>query len=293
MAIFKGCGTALITPFTQDGVDLDAYSRLLDTQLENGIAAAIVLGTTGEPSTMTEDEKTAVIELSVSKLKGKMPVIVGAGSNNTAATVAASKKARALGADAVLVVTPYYNKCTQGGLFEHYAAIAKAVDIPIIAYNVPGRTGVNMLPETFAKLAKTFENIAAVKEACGNIEQIAEVIRLTEGNAVVYSGDDALTLPILALGGQGVISVASNVIPKYMSDLCASFFAGNLERARRMQLDALPFIKSLFSEVNPIPVKYASKLAGLSGGIVRLPLTELSEANAKTVAERFKEIQAK
>jgi len=290
MTIFQGCGTALITPFTKDGVDLDAYSRLLDFQLENGVSAAIVLGTTGEPTTMTDGEKTAVVELAVAKLKGKIPVIVGTGSNSTAAAVAASKKAYALGADALLVVTPYYNKCTQDGLFEHYAAIANAVDLPIIAYNVPGRTGVNLLPETFAELAKGFENLVAVKEACGNIEQIADVIRRTEGNAVVYSGDDALTLPIIALGGAGVISVASNVIPKYMSDLCAGFFGGDLEKARRMQLDALPFIKSLFCEVNPIPVKYASKLAGLSSGIVRLPLTQITEANAKIVEARLKEL---
>lgn len=291
--IFQGCGTALITPFSKDGVDFDAYSKHLDFQLENGIDAAIVLGTTGEPSTMTAEEKTAVIRLAISELKGKIPVIVGAGSNSTAAAVENAKQAEELGADAILVVTPYYNKCTQGGLIAHYGAVADAVSIPIIAYNVPARTGVNLLPATFAKLAKIYSNIVAIKEASGNIDQIQEVIRLTDGIADVYSGDDSLTVAICAMGGKGIISVASNIIPKYMADMCDSFFAGDLKTARAMQLKILPFIKALFSEVNPIPVKYASKLRGLSSGIVRLPLTEIAEDNAKTLKALLEDLTDK
>lgn len=288
--IFQGSGTALITPFTKDNVDFVAFEKLLDLQLMGGTKAAIVLGTTGEPSTMTDDEKTETVTLAVKKLKGKMPVIVGAGSNCTATSVENAKKAQKLGADAVLVVTPYYNKCTQGGLVEHYGAISKAIDIPVIAYNVPGRTGVNMLPETFSKIAKAYPNVVAVKEASGNIEQISETIRLCEGYADVYSGDDAIIVPLLAMGGKGVISVASNVIPSYISRLCDSFFNGDLETARKMQLQVLPFVKSLFLEVNPIPVKFASKLLNITSGIVRLPLTEIAESNANILKERLEEI---
>lgn len=287
--IFQGCGTALITPFTKDGVDFDAYSRLIDLQLENGIDAAIVLGTTGEPSTMTADEKTAIIKLAVKKLKGKIPIVIGTGANSTAIAVQNSVQAEALGADALLVVTPYYNKCTQNGLIAHYGAIADAVSLPIIAYNVPSRTGVNLLPRTFAKLATAHSNIAAIKEASGNMEQIQEVIRLTKGIANVYSGDDCLAVALCALGGKGVISVASNLIPKYMADMCHSFFNGDLQTASAMQLKVMPLIKALFAEVNPIPVKYASKLLGLTSGIVRLPLTELSDENAQSLKNALQE----
>lgn len=288
--IFQGSGTALITPFTKDGVDLKSYAKLLDFQLENGTDAAIVLGTTGEPATMTAAEKLSVIKLSVEKLKGKMPIIVGAGSNCTTTAVANAKQAEELGADAILVVTPYYNKCTQGGLIAHFGAIAEATSLPIICYNVPGRTGVNMLPQTFAKLCRTYTNIVAIKEASGNMEQIEECIRLTDGLAAVYSGDDGLTVPVLAMGGKGIISVASNVIPQYVSKMCDSFFEGELETARKMQLNMLPFVKALFSEVNPIPVKYASTLVGLSNGIVRLPLTEMTEENAKVLKGLYEDI---
>ncbi|MDD4840025.1 MAG: 4-hydroxy-tetrahydrodipicolinate synthase [Clostridia bacterium] len=290
--IFQGSGTALITPFTENGVDFDAYSRLLDFQLKNGTKAAIVLGTTGEPATMSAEERTAVIKLAISKLKDKIPVIVGVGSNCTATVIKNAKQAEELGADALLIVTPYYNKCTQGGLIAHYGAIAESTSLPIIAYNVPGRTGVNLLPATFAKLAKTYSNIVATKEASGNMEQIQEVIRLTEGFADVYSGDDSLTVALLALGGKGIISVASNVIPKYVAEMCDNFFNNDLETARKMQLRMLPFVKALFSEVNPIPVKYASKLLGLTSGIVRLPLTEMTEENAKILKVLFEEIKA-
>ncbi len=281
--IFKGTATALITPFTESGVDFDALDKLLDAQVAGGVSAVVVLGTTGEPATMTAAEKKAVIEFSVKKLKGVIPVIVGTGSNSTAAAIENSVQAEKLGADAILVVTPYYNKATQAGLIAHYTAIADAVNIPIICYNVPGRTGVNLLPATFAKMAE-HRNIAAIKEASGNMEQIEEAIRLSEGKAVVYSGDDGITVPIMAMGGMGVISVASNVAPKFTSDMTSAMLDGDLAKAAAMQLRMLPFVRALFCEVNPIPVKKAAQLKGLCNGIVRLPLTEMTEENAAKLA---------
>lgn len=281
--IFKGTATALITPFTESGVDFDALDKLLDAQVAGGVSAVVVLGTTGEPATMTAAEKKAVIEFSVKKLKGVIPVIVGTGSNSTAAAIENSVQAEKLGADAILVVTPYYNKATQAGLIAHYTAIADAVNIPIICYNVPGRTGVNLLPATFAKIAE-HRNIAAIKEASGNMEQIEEAIRLSEGKAVVYSGDDGITVPLMAMGGMGVISVASNVAPKFTSDMTSAMLDGDLAKAAAMQLSMLPFVRALFCEVNPIPVKKAAQLKGLCNGIVRLPLTEMTEENAAKLA---------
>lgn len=281
--IFKGTATALITPFTESGVDFDALDKLLDAQVAGGVSAVVVLGTTGEPATMTAAEKKAVIEFSVKKLKGVIPVIVGTGSNSTAAAIENSVQAEKLGADAILVVTPYYNKATQAGLIAHYTAIADAVNIPIICYNVPGRTGVNLLPATFAKIAE-HRNIAAIKEASGNMEQIEEAIRLSEGKAVVYSGDDGITVPLMAMGGMGVISVASNVAPKFTSDMTSAMLNGDLAKAAAMQLRMLPFVRALFCEVNPIPVKKAAQLKGLCNGIVRLPLTEMTEENAAKLA---------
>ena len=271
--IFKGTATALITPFTESGVDFDALDKLLDAQVAGGVSAVVVLGTTGEPATMTAAEKKAVIEFSVKKLKGVIPVIVGTGSNSTAAAIENSVQAEKLGADAILVVTPYYNKATQAGLIAHYTAIADAVNIPIICYNVPGRTGVNLLPATFAKMAE-HRNIAAIKEASGNMEQIEEAIRLSEGKAVVYSGDDGITVPIMA----------SNVAPKFTSEMTSAMLDGDLGKAAAMQLRMLPFVRALFSEVNPIPVKKAAQLKGLCNGIVRLPLTEMTEENAAKLA---------
>ena len=281
--IFKGTATALITPFTESGVDFDALDKLLDAQVAGGVSAVVVLGTTGEPATMTAAEKKAVIEFSVKKLKGVIPVIVGTGSNSTAAAIENSVQAEKLGADAILVVTPYYNKATQAGLVAHYTAIADAVNIPIICYNVPGRTGVNLLPATFAKIAE-HRNIAAIKEASGNMEQIEDAIRLSEGKAVVYSGDDGITVPLMAMGGMGVISVASNVAPKFTSDMTSAMLDGDLAKAAAMQLRMLPFVRALFCEVNPIPVKKAAQLKGLCNGIVRLPLTEMTEENAAKLA---------
>ena len=277
--IFKGTATALITPFTRDGVDFESLNRILDDQLAGGVDAVVVLGTTGEPATMTMAEKRAVIEFAVKKLKGKLPVIVGTGANSTAAAVEMSVTAESLGADALLLVTPYYNKATQKGLIAHFTAVADAVHTPIICYNVPGRTGVNMLPATFAELAE-HPNIAAIKEASGNMEQIEEAIRLAGDKAVVYSGDDGITVPVMAMGGMGVISVVSNAAPRFTSEMTSAFLSGDLKKAAKMQLEMLPFVRAMFCEVNPIPVKKAMQLRGLCNGILRLPLTEMTAENA-------------
>ena len=277
--IFKGTATALITPFTRDGVDFESLDRILDDQLAGGVDAVVVLGTTGEPATMTMAEKRAVIEFAVKKLKGKLPVIVGTGANSTAAAVEMSVTAESLGADALLLVTPYYNKATQKGLIAHFTAVADAVHTPIICYNVPGRTGVNMLPATFAELAE-HPNIAAIKEASGNMEQIEEAIRLAGDKAVVYSGDDGITVPVMAMGGMGVISVVSNAAPRFTSEMTSAFLSGDLKKAAKMQLEMLPFVRAMFSEVNPIPVKKVMQLRGLCNGILRLPLTEMTAENA-------------
>ena len=287
--IFKGSATALITPFTENGVDLNAYEKLLNFQISNGTDALVVLGTTGEPATMTAKEKEEVMRLAVKTAKGKIPVIIGTGANSTATAVENSVMAEKIGADAVLVVTPYYNKATQDGLVAHYSEIARHISLDIIAYNVPGRTGVNLLPKTFARLAE-IKNIAAIKEASGNMEQIEEVIRLTEGKADVYSGDDSLTVPTLAMGGLGVISVASNVIPKYVSDMCKAFFDGDIKTSAKMQRDILPFVKALFMEVNPIPVKKMAETLGICQKYIRLPLTEMTEENTKVLVNAYNEL---
>lgn len=282
--IFKGSATALITPFTKDGIDFTSLKNLIEFQIAGGTDALVVLGTTGEPATMTSDEKSQVIDFTVKQVAGRIPVIVGTGANSTATSIKNSIEAEKAGADALLVVTPYYNKCTQDGLVQHYNAIADAVNIPIICYNVPGRTGVNVLPETFSKIAD-HKNVVAMKEASGNMEQIEQTIALSRGKADVYSGDDSLIVPVLAMGGIGIISVASNVVPKYVSDTCKYFFDGNLAASRDMQLNMLPLVKALFSEVNPIPVKAASKYLGLSNGLLRLPLTEITAQNEQKLIE--------
>lgn len=278
MAIFKGAATALITPFLKDHdkVDYESLEKLVDFQLNGGIDGLIVNGTTGEPTTMTHEERYNVAKTAIARVGGKVPVVLGAGSNNTYTAIEYAVEAEELGADAVLVVTPYYNKCTQTGLVAHYSAIADAIHIPVIMYNVPGRTGVNIAPET-AKILADHPNIAAIKEASGNINQISEVARLTRGKLDLYSGDDGLVVPILALGGIGVISVASNVIPGFMSDMVKAHLAGDTQKALEMQFKLNPLAKALFAEVNPIPVKCAAKLLGLCEDYMRLPLTPFSQ----------------
>ncbi|MDR3262946.1 MAG: 4-hydroxy-tetrahydrodipicolinate synthase [Clostridiales bacterium] len=276
--LFKGCGTAIITPFTSQGIDYSALEKLIEFQINQGADALIVLGTTGEAAAMTAAEKTDVIKFAVSKTAKRIPVIIGTGSNCTETAAENSAAAEKLGADGLLVVTPYYNKCTQGGLVAHFNAVADRVGIPIVVYNVPKRTGVDISAETFAKMCE-HKNIQAIKEASGNLEQIAEMSRLTRGKAFIYSGDDSLIIPVMSVGGIGVISVASNVAPKYFKEMTAYALNGDHQKALDMQLNALPFIKALFLEINPIPVKAAAKLLGLSNGILRLPLTDIEESN--------------
>lgn len=276
--LFEGVATALITPFANGTVDVESLQKLLTYQLNGNVDAVVILGTTGEPATMTRSENELVIKTAVEMLKGKIPVIVGAGSNCTATAVDSCRFAEELGADGLLSVTPYYNKCTQDGLIRHFEEIARETSLPVICYNVPSRTGVNMLPSTFARLAQ-ISNIVGIKEASGNMEQIEECIRLCGDNAVVYSGDDSLTVPVMAMGGAGLISVVSNICPKYVSAMTRALIAGDLKTASAMQRDMLPLVRAMFSEVNPIPVKYAAYLKGLCNGELRLPLTELSDTN--------------
>lgn len=277
MTIFKGVGTALITPFQNDKVDFASLEKLVDTQLKSNVAALIVNGTTGEPTTMTHKERTAVAVAVIKQVHKKIPVILGAGSNNTYTAVEYAIEAEELGADGILAVTPYYNKCTQQGIIAHYKAIADATDIPVVMYNVPSRTGVNIAPETALALAG-YKKIAAVKEASGNISQFLEIARLLEGKMDLYSGDDSLVYTLLTLGSKGVISVASNIIPQYMVDMVNKYFKGDIKGSRDMQFKIEPLIKALFSEVNPIPVKCAARLMGMiPDDYMRLPLTKCSK----------------
>lgn len=286
--MFKGVGTALITPFNDNGVDFPALEKLIDHQLNGNVDALIVLGTTGEPATMSQEERNEVIKFSLKQVNGKIPVIIGTGCNNTDVAIKSSINAEKLGADGLLVVTPYYNKATQNGLVAHYNAIADSVGIPIIAYNVPSRTGVNMLPETFARIAE-HKNIVAMKEASGNIGQISEVARLTKGKASLFSGDDGIVVPVLSVGGDGVISVASNVIPQFVGDMVRAYHNGDTAKAIEMQHKMSPLVKALFCEVNPIPCKMAASILGFCKPDMRLPLTTMTEENAKVLEEILKE----
>jgi len=285
--IFKGCGTAISTPFTKDGVNFDEFGKLIEFQIAEGVDSIIVCGTTGESSTMTEKERKDTIKYAIDKVNGRIPVIAGTGSNNTQAAIEMSKYAESVGADALLVVTPYYNKTTQAGLVEHYKAIANSTTLPIIVYSVASRTGVNITPETCLELSK-IPNIVAVKEASGNISQVAKIAALCKDNLHIYSGNDDQIVPVLSLGGLGVISVLSNVAPKYTHNLVQNFFDGNIKEATKMQLDALDLVNSLFCEVNPIPVKEALNMMGYNYGVPRLPLVRLSEKNQERLKNSMK-----
>ena len=276
--LFEGCGTAIVTPFNENGVNFEEFKKLLENQIENDVDAIIVCGTTGEAATMTKEEKRETIKFVVDVVNKRTKVIAGTGSNNTLDAIEMSKYAESVGADGLLIVTPYYNKTTQKGLIAHYTEIAKAVSIPIILYNVPSRTGVNILPETCLTLSK-IENIVAIKEASGNISQVAKIANLCGDNLSIYSGNDDQIIPVLSLGGKGVISVLSNVMPKYTHDMVRKYLDGQVTEACQMQLNVLDLIESLFAEVNPIPVKYALNLMGYNYGIPRLPLIELSNEN--------------
>ncbi|MBR1814341.1 MAG: 4-hydroxy-tetrahydrodipicolinate synthase [Lachnospiraceae bacterium] len=288
MAIFEGAGVAIITPFHADGsVNYEKLDELLDYQINNGTDAIIICGTTGESATLSEEEHSAVIAHTVKYVNHRVPVIAGTGSNATYTAIQLSTAAEKDGADAILVVTPYYNKATQKGLYEHYKAIADAVSVPIIVYNVPSRTGCNILPATLAKLHKECKNIVAVKEASGNITQIADVAQMCGPDFCIYSGNDDQIVPILSLGGKGVISVLSNIAPKQTHDIVAKYLAGDLAGSLKMQLDAMPLIHALFCEVNPIPVKHAANLMGMEVGPLRAPLCEMEPANLERLKKEM------
>ena len=284
--LFKGCGTAISTPFDENGVNLKEFERLIEDQIQNKVDAIIVCGTTGESSTMTTEEKKLAIECAVKTSNGRVPIIAGTGGNNTKQVIENSKLAESLGVDGLLIVTPYYNKCTQAGLIEHYKVIANSVSLPIILYSVQSRTGVNIEPKTCLDLSK-IDNIVAIKEASGNLSQVAEIAHLCGDNLHIYSGNDDQVLPILSLGGLGVISVLSNVKPEYTHNMVQNFFDGNIEEATKMQLNALPLIKALFAEVNPIPVKAALNMQGYNFGIPRLPLTPLTEGKMEVLKKEL------
>ncbi len=275
---FSGIATAMITPFDENGVNLEELGKMIEFQIDGGTDALVILGTTGEPATMTEAEKESVIRYSVKKADGRIKIIVGTGSNDTTKAVVSSVKAEKLGADGVLAVTPYYNKCTQKGLYDYYKAICDAVSIPVIAYNVPSRTSVNILPETVEKLAE-IPNMAGIKEASGNMAQVCETMRRIRGKTDLYSGEDFLNLPMLAIGGAGLISVASNIAPALLKKMYTLVKQNRLEEANAVQDFLLPLEDACFLEVNPIPVKAAYNMLGFNAGVPRSPLTELEEEN--------------
>ena len=290
MAIFKGAGVAIATPLKASGEEnYEEFDRLIEFQIENGTDAIIVCGTTGEAATMSEREHMEVVKHCIDKVAKRIPVIAGTGSNCTATAVALSKEAESYGADGVLCVTPYYNKATQNGLIAHFTTIAEAIHIPIIMYNVPSRTGCNIQPETAVKLAREVKNIVGIKDATGNIAQTTTMMQLADGCIDLYSGDDDEVVPIMALGGLGVISVLSNVAPRQTHDICAKCLAGDFAAARQLQFKALPLIKALFSEVNPIPVKKALTMIGIEAGPLRLPLTEIQPENAQKLENAMRD----
>ena len=287
--IFTGAATALITPFKNGVIDYDAYGKILEAQIEGGISALVVAGTTGESSTLTDEEPREIIRYAVEKVAGRVPIIAGTGSNDTSYAIELSKFACSVGADALLLVTPYYNKATQNGLYEHFKAIAESCDKPCILYNVPSRTGCNILPDTAARLAD-MDNIVAIKEASGDISQIAELAAKCGDTLDIYSGNDNQILPIMSLGGKGVISVLSNVLPAETSEICSRFLSGDIDGALKLQLKYLPFINALFSEVNPIPAKAAMAKLGWCENTLRLPLTPMSETKAEHMYKIMEEL---
>ena len=276
--IFKGCGTAIVTPFNENGVNFEEFGKLIENQIENKVDSIIVCGTTGEASTMTVDERKSTIKFALDTVAGRIPVIAGTGGNCTASVIEFTKWAESIGVDGALIVTPYYNKTTQAGLIAHYSAIAKETTLPIILYSVPGRTGVNIAPETCKKLSE-IENIVAIKEASGNLSQVAEIAHLCGDNLNIYSGNDDQITPVLSLGGIGVISVLSNIMPEYTHNIVSNFLEGNVKTAIEAQLKVIPLVNALFCEVNPIPVKAALNMMEYNFGIPRLPLIEMSDKN--------------
>ena len=290
MSIFTGAGVAIVTPMNSDGsVNYNKLGELIEFQIANKTDCIVICGTTGEASTLSHEEHLECIRYTVEKVNGRIPVVAGTGSNCTETAIYLSQEAEKYGVDGLLLVTPYYNKATQNGLFAHFTTIAKSVNVPIILYNVPSRTGCNILPETIVKMADECENIVAVKEASGNISQVAKVAQLTQGRIDIYSGNDDQIVPVLSLGGKGVISVLSNVAPQQTHDMVAEYLAGNVEESLRFQLEAIDLVDALFCEVNPIPVKAALNLMGMEAGPLRMPLTTMEEKNQERLAKAMKE----
>lgn len=289
MAIFKGAGVAIVTPmYDNEEINYDKLEELINMQIDNGTDAIVIAGTTGESPCLSMEEHSKAIKAAVEFTKHRVPVVAGTGSNCTKTAMQLSKEAEEFGADGLLVVTPYYNKATQAGLVSHYSQIADSTKCPIIVYNVPGRTGCNVLPETMAELFKTKENIVGLKEATGNLAQASKTMYLTDGKLDMYSGEDGLVVPLMSIGAIGVISVWSNIAPTKVHNMCDSFFKGDLHTALELQREALPLVDALFSEVNPIPVKKAMNLMGMNVGPLRSPMCEMSEDNAKKLAEVMK-----
>lgn len=290
MAIFEGAGVALVTPFYPNGeVNFDKLKELLEEQIAGGTDAIISCGTTGESSTMSHEEHVEVIRFTCQVVNGRIPVIAGTGSNSTKEAIHLSQESEKAGADGLLLVTPYYNKATQNGLIAHYTAIAESVKLPILLYHIPGRTGVTMTPETIVKLCRDVPNIVGVKEASGNFSAIAEIMNLADGCVDLYSGNDDQIVPLLSLGGKGVISVLSNIAPQQTHDICQSYFDGDVKKSCALQLEAIPLVNALFCEVNPIPVKAALNLMGKEAGPMRLPLTEMEPQNKERLAKAMKD----
>lgn len=291
MAIFKGAGVALVTPMKEDlSVDYEKLEELVNFHVENGTDAIIICGTTGEAATLSHEEHLDVIKACVEYTKKRIPVVAGTGSNCTETAIYLSKKAEEYGADGLLVVSPYYNKATQEGLVKHFTAVANSVKLPILLYNVPSRTGCNILPETIVKLVKNVDNIVGVKEASGNISQVAKLMELADGQVDLYSGNDDQIVPVMSLGGIGVISVLSNIAPKETHDIVAKYLDGDTKGSLELQLKYLSVIDALFKEVNPIPVKKALNLMGKKAGSLRMPLTDMSEANTAILEEQMKKV---
>lgn len=286
MSLFEGCGVALVTPFKNNEVDYEKLKEIINWHIDNKTDAIVICGTTGESATMTDKERKSVIKFTVETVNNRIPVIAGSGSNNTAYSVELSKYCEEVGVDGLLVVTPYYNKATELGLIKHYECIANSVNLPIILYNVPGRTGVNISPKTVKKLS-TIKNIIAIKEASGDISQVAEIARLCKDDIDIYSGNDDMVVPILSLGGKGVISVVANILPRDTHNMVETYLNGDLLNSRKLQLDMNELINSLFIEVNPIPVKTAMNLMGMDVGELRLPLTNMTDDNLKILIEEM------
>lgn len=290
MSIFKGSGVAIVTPMNSDeSVNYDKLEELINFHIDNDTDAIVIVGTTGEGSTLSEEEHLNCVKKAVEFVKGRVPVVAGTGSNSTTSAIYMTEEAKRVGADAALMVSPYYNKTTQKGLVEHFSKVADTVDIPIILYNVPGRTGMTIMPETIATLVKTKKNIVGVKEATGDFGMVSRTMNLLDGNVEMYSGEDAMVVPLLSMGGLGVISVSANIIPKDTHDMCYAFFEGDHKKAAKMQRDVTPLVDALFCEVNPIPVKHAMNIMGMEVGPLRLPLCEMEESNLNRLKKAMKD----